>query len=219
MTNTLKIVALAAGIGLLAAPAAFAQTPPAPAAAAARPNALVEFPAKGGAKLTVTSQAFQPGGDIPFENTQYRSNTFPGISWTAGPAGTKSYALIMQDTGMVMRGAPILHWVLYNIPGNVTKLEPGMTPTGKPAGSSYGPNYQGNDKAYLGPRTPPGPKHPYHFQIFALDTTVPADPAITYDTLVNAMKGHVLASGEVIGMGQVDPNAPPPPPRPAPAAK
>ena len=32
------------------------------------------------------------------------------------------------------------------------------------------------------------------------------------DALLGAMKGHVLASGELIGLGQVDPTAPPPAP-------
>jgi phosphatidylethanolamine-binding protein (PEBP) family uncharacterized protein len=61
----------------------------------------------------------------------------------------------------------------------------------------------------MGPRTPPGPKHHYHFQVFALDQTIPADPALSYDALAAAMTGHVLASGELIGLGQADPNAPP----------
>src|SRR3954464_3640184 len=105
-----KIIA-AAAFALLAS-SAWAQTPAPP-----HPNALVEFPAKTGAKLTVTSPAFQNGGDIPFENTQYRGNTFPGLSWSPGPAGTKSYAVIMQDTAVIMRdGYPILHWTLWNIP-------------------------------------------------------------------------------------------------------
>ena len=205
-------VTLAVLVGAVVTPA-LAQ-PPAPAApAATRPNALVEFPARGGAKLTVTTPAWRDGADIPYENTQYRTNTFPGLIWTAGPSGTKSYAVIMQDTDGVMRGAPILHWVLYNVPANVTKLDPGMAATGNPAGSAYGPNYRGNAQAYMGPRTPAGPKHHYHLQVFALDTTATADPAITYDALTAAMKDHVLASGEVVGLGSVDPVAPPPPAR------
>ena len=67
----------------------------------------------------------------------------------------------------------------------------------------------------MGPRTPPGPKHRYHLQVFALDTTLPANPMMTWDQLKTALKGHVLASGEVVGLGQADPNAPPPAPRPA----
>ena len=203
---------------ILAVPALIAMTVlPAiaqPAAAPARPNALVEFPAKGNAKLTVTTPAWQDGGDIPYENTQYRGNVFPGLAWSSGPGGTKSYAVIMQDTGAIVRGAPILHWTLYNIPANVTKLDAAMPATGNPPGSSYGPNIRASAQPYMGPRTPPGPKHPYHLQVFALDTTIAANPAITYDELTVAMKDHILASGEVVGMGSVDPTAPPPPPRP-----
>jgi para-nitrobenzyl esterase len=207
--RTMTFVAATAVIGLAAATAALAQ-PPA-AAGPARPNVIVEYPAK--AKLTVTTPAWKDGADIPYENTQYRTNTFPGLEWTKGPKGTQSYALIMQDTDGVMRGAPILHWTLYNIPASVTKLPVGMTPDGKPGGSSYGPNYQGNAKPYLGPRTPAGPKHHYHLQILALDTVLQADTQITYDQMTAQIKGHVLASGEVVGLGSIDPNAPPPPPR------
>jgi len=202
---------IAASIFALLATPAFAQAP----AATPHPNALVEFPSKGGT-LTVTTPAFQNGGDIPFENTQYRGNVFPGLAWTKGPAGTKSYAVIMQDTGGTMRdGYPILHWTLWNIPAGTTKMDAGMQPTGNPAGSAYGPNMRGAAQAYTGPRTPPGPKHPYHLQVFALDTTIPVDANSTYVSLTSAMNGHILASGEVVGMGSVDPNAPPPPPRPA----
>ena len=157
------------------------------------------------AKLTVTSPAFKDGGDIPYENTQYRGNVFPGVSWTAGPAGTKSYLLVMQDNSLLFRGTPILHWTLYNIPADVTTLAPGMP--APPAGAAYGPNYKGAAQPYTGPRTPPGPKDNYHFEIFALDTVLP-DPGASYAALTAALAGHVLASGEVVGLGQKDPTAP-----------
>jgi para-nitrobenzyl esterase len=169
--------------------------------------ALANIPAKGGAKLTVSSPAFKPMGDIPFENTQYQGNKFPGLEWTAGPAGTRSYVVIMQDTDAVIRNAPILHWTMVNIPATTTKLDAGMS--APPAGASYGPNIRGANQAYMGPRTPAGPKHRYHLQVFALDTTIPTDTPLTYDALAAAMKDHVLASGETIGLGQVDPSAAP----------
>lgn len=193
-------------VGLTAAPAALAQAPN-PAAAQL---ALEKAPAKGGAKLTVTSPSIKQGGDIDLAYTQYRTNTFPGLAWTKGPKGTVSYAIIMQDTDLIIRGAPVLHWVLFNIPANVTKLEKGMT--ARPAGSTYGPNYKGKEQPYLGPRTPPGPKHHYHLQVFALDTKAPIEASGSLQALMDAMHGHVLASGELVGLAQADPNAPRPPP-------
>ena len=51
-------------------------------------TALDTMPGK--AKLTVSTPAFKAGEQIPFENTQYRTNTFPGITWTKGPAGDEA---------------------------------------------------------------------------------------------------------------------------------
>jgi para-nitrobenzyl esterase len=180
--------------------------------------AIVVLPAKAGAKpLTVTAGDFKNGEDIPFENTQYRTNTFPGLKWTAGPKGTKSYAIIMQDPDMNFRGNPVPHWSMYNIPATMTELKAGFTDL--PKGAAYGANYAGPAHAYFGPRTPAGPKHRYHFQVFALDNTITEDPKIDNAGLFAAMTGHVLASGETVGLGQIDPNptAPPPAPRARPA--
>ncbi len=207
-------IAAMAAVFALGAPV-LAQAPPPPAEEpGAQLAAVVTLPAKDGAKLTVTTPGWKHGEDIAFKYTQYQGNTFPGLEWSKGPAGTQSYAHIMQDTDFVMRGSPILHWSMVNVPASVTKLEAGMAPEGKPAGAIYGPNYQGANKPYLGPRTPPGPKHRYRIQVFALDTLLPADFAPkSYDELIAPMKGHVLASGEVMGLGQADPNAPPRTPR------
>jgi para-nitrobenzyl esterase len=208
-------LSLAASFSLIGGPALAQLSRSTPGQPEAR-TAMDLMPAK--AKLTVSTPAFKEGEQIPFENTQYRTNIFPGLTWTKGPKATKSYVLIMQDNSLLIRGAPILHWTLFNIPAAVTSLAPGMAPTGNPAGSSYGPNYTGASKPYTGPRTPPGPGDNYHFEIFAIDTTIPDTATADYSVLTAAMAGHVLASGEVVGHGIADPNAPPPAPRPS-AAK
>ena len=211
----IAIHGLAAALVLGLAAPALAQPP----ADAAQP-AIVKFPAKGGAVLKVSVDAFKDGADIPFENTQYRTNSFPGLSWSKGPYGTRTYAVIMQDTDLVIRGGPVLHWTMFNIPATTTKLAAGMAPDAKPAGSAYGQNYKGASQPYLGPRTPPGPKHHYHMQVFALDTSLPETAGSSFQAMTEAMNGHVLASGEVVGLGQADPSAPPPPrPAASPASK
>jgi Raf kinase inhibitor-like YbhB/YbcL family protein len=200
------------------APVVYPSPPPVEKEVTGDKLAIVLLQPKAGAKaLAVTTPAFKSGEDIPFENTQYRTNTFPGLKWTAGPKGTKSYAIIMQDPDMNFRGNPVPHWSMYNIPATMTELKAGFTDL--PKGAAYGANYAGPAHAYFGPRTPPGPKHRYHFQVFALDTTIPEDPKIDNTGLFAAMTGHVLASGETVGLGQQDPNptAPPPAPRPRPA--
>lgn len=195
--------AAAAMLSLAAAPVSRAQEAPPATEAGASLLALVNLPANGGAKLTVTSPAFKSGGDIPFENTQYKGNIFPGLSWTKGPAGTKSYTVIMQDGDAMRNGAPIFHWSLLNVPAAVTKLDAAMAAA--PAGAEYGPNIRGTNQAYMGPHTPAGPKHRYHLQVFALDIVLSHDAGASYEALTSAMKGHVLASGELVGLGQAPP--------------
>jgi para-nitrobenzyl esterase len=213
MKSISLIAALAAASGLaVAASAALAQSPPPPATEVAADRlVLTLIPAKG--KLKVSSPAFTDGGDIPFENTQYRGNVFPGLAWSKGPKATQTYVVIMQDTDGQRNGEAILHWTAYNIPSSVMKLDAGMSAL--PAGAIYGPNIVGPHHAYMGPRTPPGPKHRYHLQVYALDTPISVNPDLKLDGLKAAMTGHVLASGQVVGLGQADPDAPKPAPRPA----
>ncbi|MGB6308710.1 MAG: hypothetical protein WBF89_13060, partial [Steroidobacteraceae bacterium] len=90
------------------------------------------------------------------------------------------------------------------VPGSVTQLEAAMKEL--PAGASNGPNMRGPNQPYLGPHTPPGPKHHYHLQLFALDTTLAPDAGASYAALIQAMQGHVLAEGELVGLAQADPN-------------
>lgn len=164
-------------------------------------DALDELPALNGAQLSVATRSWQNGGDIPLMSTQYGNNAFPGLTWSS-VTGAKTYAVIVQDTDASQNSRPILHFTLYDIPPDATRLNVGMVPGANPRGSHYGPNYKGSAEPYLGPHPPPGPKHHYHFQVFALDTDIPSSPAPTYDELLNDMRGHVLASGEVVGLSQ-----------------
>jgi Raf kinase inhibitor-like YbhB/YbcL family protein len=208
---TVRFAAVAAATLLALAASARAEGPPpaqtAPAILAQL--ALTALPAATGATpLTVTSPAFHEGGDIPFENTRWRANIFPGLAWTPGPEGTKVYAVIMQDPDSTYQGRAILHWTMFNIPRTLTSLPAGMTEP--PSGAANGPNVRGPAQPYMGPHTPPGSRHHYHFQVFALDAPLPDTASGSWDALTGPMKGHVLASGELIGMAYADPLAAPP---------
>ena len=186
---------------------ALAQQPPPPAAeVGASQLASAELVSPAMPRLGVTSPGFKSMGDIPMANTQYAGNIFPGLAWTAGPKTTKSYAIIMQDADAMRGGEPILHWTMVNIPATTRRLDPGMTAA--PAGSQFGPNIRGMNQPYMGPHTPAGPKHRYHLQLFALDTSIPAGATADYASLVAAMKGHVVASGELVGLGQAPSGSP-----------
>lgn len=159
-------------------------------------------PAANGAKLVVTSSAFSNGGTFPNIYTQNGQNISPPLSWSRGPAGTKSYVILTEDSG-VARPQPVFHWVLYNVPGAVTSL-PQALPTdpklAAPAGAMNGLNIR-KASGYMGPKPPAGQTHPYHFEVFAVDTVLDLDPtSADRNAVVAAMKGHVLAEGEIVGM-------------------
>lgn len=159
-------------------------------------------PAANGAKLVVTSSAFSNGGTFPNIYTQNGQNISPPLSWSRGPAGTKSYVILTEDSG-VARPQPVFHWVLYNVPGAVTSL-PQALPTdpklATPAGAMNGLNIR-KASGYMGPKPPAGQTHPYHFEVFAVDTVLDLDPtSADRNAVVAAMKGHVLAEGEIVGM-------------------
>jgi para-nitrobenzyl esterase len=164
------------------------------------------LPAKDSAPLTVASPAFKDGGDVPYENTQYRGNVFPGLTWTKGPAGTRSYVVVVQGASLTNPGAASsIHFTLFNIPAAMTTLKAGMTAL--PAGATYGENIHGINQSYAGPHTHTLAKSGYAFQVLALDTLLDLPPATSFDQMETAMNGHVLASGLLMGLSGKDPDA------------
>ncbi len=160
------------------------------------------------AALTVTTPAFKAGGDIPFENTQYRGNNFPGLSWTRGPAGTKSYIVAVQGAlggGDDLSRGTSIHFNLFNVPADISSLPAGLKAA--PAGAMYGASLHGINQGYVGPHTHNFVKHGYHYQVLAIDKIVGTDPKTTLADLVKQVAGHVLASGEVIGFVAMDPDS------------
>ncbi len=190
--------AVFAAIALGSANAALAQQEP---AGGHTPKVLVDIlPAK--AKLTVASPSYKDGADMPFENTQYRGNHFPGVTWSKGPAGTKSYIVLMQGE---LGKATSIHLTLFNVAPSVTSLPVDMTTA--PAGALFGENIHGVNQGYSGPHTHDFVKQRYHLEVFALDTRVPDSVQAKFDDLLAAMTGHVLASGEIIALATMDPDS------------
>jgi Raf kinase inhibitor-like YbhB/YbcL family protein len=177
------------------------------------PRAIALAPAKAGAPmLTVTSPDFENTGTLDKKFMQPTvpggENKSPAIAWSAGPPSTQSYVLFAEGEGET-RPDPTVHWIVYNIPSTVTSLPQGV-PTdvhiANPAGAINGleDSVTGNEDTwgapgYRGPNPPAGAIHPYYFQVFALDTKLSLDPAkAKRSAVINAMKGHVLASGEIV---------------------
>jgi Raf kinase inhibitor-like YbhB/YbcL family protein len=98
-----------------------------------------------------------------------------------------------------------VHWVLFNIPAERQELPEGVQRTHQPPALSQvrqGSNSWGADNiGYRGPAPPAGSgKHRYFFRLFALDKTLDLAAGATKDELMDAMSGHILATGQLYGV-------------------
>jgi Raf kinase inhibitor-like YbhB/YbcL family protein len=152
----------------------------------------------GTMKLTVGSPAFMQGDRIPAKYTCDGEDVSPPLNWSSGPAATESYALIVDDPDAP--GGSFTHWLMYNVPPNVTRLEEHVTALERLGdGTLQGKNSYGR-VGYGGPCPPPGKPHHYRFNVYALDTRLMLGPGASKDSLMTAMRGHVLAQGELTGI-------------------
>jgi Raf kinase inhibitor-like YbhB/YbcL family protein len=152
---------------------------------------------KDGAALEVESTSFSNGGIIPGRYTCDGASLSPELHWTAAPAGTKSFALVMDDPDAL----DFTHWIAYNIRPDARELAEGASRSQMSQGSAEGANSYGA-VGYAGPCPPPGKPHHYVFRVFALDRSLALPAGAARGQVNAAMKGHVLAEGRTTGLYQ-----------------
>lgn len=140
--------------------------------------------------MKVTSTQFADHGKLPSDMTCDGAEKLPQLTWAGAPDGTKGYAIVVSD--LDTPSGSVNHWVVSGISENVTST------TGVPAGAVAGENHNG-DNGWAGPCPPRGTTHHYLFTVFALDTRI-ADSGYDAQRLAQAMKGHILARGELVGL-------------------
>ncbi len=158
--------------------------------------------------ITVTSSAFEHHGMVPLANSAYGDNTSIDLSWSNLPEGTVQLALVCDDPVVVeigMMPSPFVHWVVYNIPAGASGLPAGLPADAEVSGIDdlegmiNGLNGLGRS-GYFGPRPPAnGQLHAYHFRVYALDADLGLEPGLNRDQLLEAVDGHVLATGMLMG--------------------
>jgi len=146
--------------------------------------------------MQLTSTAFQPGGQIPRENTCDGADTSPPLSWTGAPENTRSYALICDDPD-APRGTWV-HWVMFNLSPQAHQLPAAVSSDRAPRGAVQGRNDFKN-QGYGGPCPPAGKPHRYFFKLYALDTDLHLRAGATKSDVESAMKGHILAEAQLMG--------------------
>lgn len=150
--------------------------------------------------LSLTSDAFSDGGEIPVKYTCEGDDISPPLSWSGVPENAKSLVLIIDDPDAPDPNAPRMtwvHWVVYNLPPGTGGLKEGMTSARLPEGAKTGLNDWKREE-YGGPCPPIG-RHRYFHKLYALDTTLEGLRKPTKADVERAMKGHILAEATLVG--------------------
>jgi Raf kinase inhibitor-like YbhB/YbcL family protein len=153
-------------------------------------SAIVSF-AAGGAKMKITSSAFQEGGNIPPKFTCDGADVNPALRFEGAPAEAKSLALIVDDPD-----APVglfTHWLIWNIDPKTTEIAENSAPAKAIQGTNDFPK-----TGYGGP-CPPSGTHRYYFKVFALDQMLDLKAGAKRAEVDAAMRGHVIGQGELMG--------------------
>ena len=155
--------------------------------------------------IQVKSEDFENMGMIPDKYSAYFEDTSPYLSWTGVPKEAQSIVVMMEDPDASLK--PVTHWLVANLsPRTVSMGRNQPKIENLPAGAIQGGNHTGKI-GYYGMMPPPDDKpHGYHFQVFALDTMLKLPNGFNRQALLDAMKNHVVAKGEIVGMYQRKPD-------------
>jgi Raf kinase inhibitor-like YbhB/YbcL family protein len=149
------------------------------------------------AQLEVVSSAFADGVEIPVKYSCDGDDAPMPLGWSGAPGETLSYVLIFDDPD-APGDEPFLHWLMYDIPANMSGFE-SVSNDGRLAnGAAQGENSRG-EIGYAGPCPPEGQTHTYVMTVYALDASLGLEPGASRDDVEAAMEGRVLASGELTG--------------------
>ena len=141
-------------------------------------------------KLSVTSPAFENNKPIPVKYTCDGANINPPLTIEDVPEETKALVLIVDDPDAPM--GTFDHWVVWNIQPTTRRIEENTVPGTEGISTS-------RKHAYGGP-CPPYGTHRYFFKVYALDTQLDLKSNSSKRDVEKAMKGHILAEGELMGL-------------------
>jgi Raf kinase inhibitor-like YbhB/YbcL family protein len=138
--------------------------------------------------MSVSSEAFSQN-ILPQRYTCHGARINPPLDWSGAPAGTKSFALVVDDSSAPI--TPFIYWLVFDIGPDTTDIQEGLLPTGaRQALNSAG-------TAAYDPPCPGGHPHSYRFTIYALSTA----PALGNGAPLQAVWTAIAAA--TIGRGRI----------------
>ena len=158
--------------------------------------------------FTLTSESFNDGDYLGTDHVLAESfgfgcaggNVSPQLSWAGAPDGTKSYAITCYDPD-APTGSGFWHWVVVNIPADVTSLAAGASGSGLPAGALETRTDVGQP-GYAGPCPPEGDHpHRYIFTVFAVkEEALPVEADTSAAVVGFQLHFNTLAKTTLMGL-------------------
>lgn len=145
--------------------------------------------------LEVSSVAFEAANPLPISATADGVGAPPPIAWQGVPPDAQTIVLLVEDPDAPFP-EPFVHWLVYDIPARVAGID---------AQSEAQQHWkEGKNSRFQSGFTPAAPPaghglHRYHFQVFALDIALGLEADAGRSSVLEAMTGHVLAWGELVG--------------------
>ncbi len=142
--------------------------------------------------MKISSSAFTSGQLIPTIYTCDGHSINPPLTVESIPLGTMSLTITFDDPDATL--GTFHHWLVWNIPANMQNIPENWNPTNAVQGES-----SSGQKKYVGPCPPKG-QHRYIFTVYALNTTLNLPSSAKRSDIDKAMEGHVLDSGQLMGL-------------------
>lgn len=130
-------------------------------------------------------------------------NISPQLSWENAPAGTQSFAVTIYDKD-APTGSGFWHWLIFNIPANVTELRSNAGDVSKPIApkeaiqsiTDFGTH------GYGGPCPPPGAPHEYLITVYAVKTKLELTKDSTPAIVGFMLNSNLLAKASIVMYGK-----------------
>ncbi|CUR57663.1 conserved hypothetical protein [metagenome] len=151
------------------------------------------------ATFSLTSDDVTDGAPLKDDQVAELGNTSPQLSWSGAPEGTKSYVVTCFDPDAPTPSG-FWHWVLVDLPGDVTSLATGAASHPLP-GQAFHVRHDGGGLGFMGAAPPPGDQvHRYYFVVHAvgedsLGVDADASPAVVSFNLAFKTLGRAIITG------------------------
>jgi len=147
--------------------------------------------------MRLLSSAIQEGAPIPPWFTCEGENISPEFYWEDAPVETKSFVLTLHDPDAPRRDG-FTHWLLYDIPPNITRIREGLPPQAPALDAGVQGKNDFGKLGYSGP-CPPSGTHRYFARLYALRKPVALPSGATASDIKSALEGKVIEQTELMG--------------------